>query len=145
VPAQTFSHEAVADAPVEAVWAVLDQPDTWQSIGGVDRVFDPKIDEEGHLLGFSFDTIAAGRKYVGAASPQKRVEGKRMAWNIHNSEVRGVTSVTLNPRASGTVITVDLEVESVGLLSSMLFPIIAGAIDNGLSRAVDEFAASFET
>jgi carbon monoxide dehydrogenase subunit G len=141
VPSQTFIHEASTDAPIEAVWAKLDQPDTWESIGGVDRVFDPNVDDQGRLIGFSFDTVAAGRKYVGKATPNERVEGKLMAWNVHNSEVRGVTTVILDPTATGTVVTVVLEVESVGLLSSMIFPIIAGTIGSGLPRSVEEFAA----
>jgi len=144
VPSQTFTHEASTDAPIEAVWAKLDQPDTWESIGGVDRVFDPKIDDQGRLIGFSFDTVAAGRKYVGKATPNERVEGKRMAWNVHNTEVRGVTTVILNRSATGTAITVVLEVESVGLLSSMIFPIIAGAIGSGLPRSVEDFAAGLQ-
>ena len=144
MPSQTFIHEASTDAPIEAVWAKLDQPDTWESIGGVDRVFDPKIDDQGRLIGFSFDTVAAGRKYVGKATPSERVEGKLMAWNVHNSEVRGVTTVILDPTATGTVVTVVLEVESVGLLSSMIFPIIARAIGSGLPRSVEEFAAGLD-
>jgi carbon monoxide dehydrogenase subunit G len=144
VPSQTFGHEATTGAPVDAVWAALDQPGTWESIGGVDRVFDPRRDGEGRLVGFSFDTVAGGRKYVGTASRQERVEGTRMGWNIQNSEMRGVTRVTLNPTETGTIVTVTLEVESVGLLSSVLFPIIAGAIGRGLPTAVEEWAAAFE-
>lgn len=145
MPSQVFNHETATDAPVDAVWARLDHPETWESIGGVDRVFDPEVDSAGRLLGFSFDSNAAGRKYVGTARPRERVEGKRMAWDVQNSEVKGVASVTLNPRDTGTVITVTLRVESVGLLSSMLFPLIATAIGNGLASSVDSFAASFES
>jgi hypothetical protein len=58
--------------------------------------------------------------------------------------VRGVTTVILDPTATGTVVTVVLEVESVGLLSSMIFPIIAGAIGSGLPRSVEEFAAGLD-
>ena len=145
MPSQVFTHEATTEAPVDAVWDRLDQPDTWEAIGGVDRVFDPKVDNEGRLLGFSFDTHAAGRKYVGTASPHERVEGKRMAWRVQNSEVKGIASVTLNPRGSGSVITVTLRVESVGMLSSVLFPLIASAIGSGLANSVDSFADSFES
>lgn len=143
MPSDTFVHTATATAPLDQVWSSLDEPATWEAIGGVDRVFDPEIDDEGRLLGFSFDTIAAGRKYVGIARPHERVEGKTMSWRIQNSEVRGVTRVELESTNPGTMIEVTLEVESAGLLSGMFFPIIAGAIGNGLPRAVDEFAASF--
>ena len=145
MPSQVFSHEATTVAPIETVWAALDQPDTWESIGGVDRVFDPRRDGEGRLVGFSFDTVAGARKYVGTASPHERVEGKRIAWHVQNSEVRGVTSVSLNPTETSTIVTVTLRVESVGMLSSLLFPIIVGAIGRGLPTAVEEFAAGFDT
>lgn len=143
MPSDTFVHSSAAPVPIDQVWAALDEPSTWEAIGGVDRVFDPEIDAEGRLRGFSFDTIAGGRKYVGTASPHERVEAKVMSWRIQNSEVRGITRVELKPSNPGTVITVTLEVQSAGILSGMFFPIIAGAIGNGLPRAVDAFAASF--
>ncbi len=143
MPTETFIHTATAHAPVEEVWASLDEPGTWEAIGGVDRLFDPIIDDRGRLRGFSFDTAAGGRRYVGKATPQERDEGRLMAWHIQNSEVSGVTAVELAPVDSGTSITVTLHVESVGLLSTVFFPVVASAIGNGLPRAVDGFAARF--
>lgn len=64
-----------------------------------------------------------------------------MAWNIENSEVRGVTRVEIGPHEKGTTVTVTLEVESQGLLSGLFFPVVATAIGNGLPTAVDGFAA----
>jgi carbon monoxide dehydrogenase subunit G len=144
VPSQTFTHEARTSAPLEEVWSALDRPETWEAIGGVDRVFDPLLDEHGRLSGFSFDTVAAGKKYIGTATPHDRVEGRRMAWRIENTEVRGVTTVELHPDDGGTWITVAVQVQSAGLLSSMFFPVIAGAIGDGMPRAIDDFAAGLE-
>ena len=127
------------------VWSALDRPQTWEAIGGVDRVFDPEIDAEGRLQGFSFETVAGGKRYVGVATPHRRVAGEMMAWQIANSEVRGVTSVALSGDEHQTVITVTLEVRSAGFLSSMFFPVIAKAIGSGLPRSVDEFAAALAT
>ena len=141
VPSQTFSHTTVADVAIERVWASLDRPETWEAIGGVERVFDPTIDEEGRLRGFSFDTVAAGRRYVGVATPHRREEGRLMSWHIQNSEIRGTTTVEIEAEESGTNVSVTLEVESRGILSGMFFPVIATAIGNGLPTAVDEFAA----
>jgi len=145
VPSETFTHSATAAAPIERVWASLDEPGTWEAIGGVHRVFDPVIDDQGRLRGFSFDTVAAGRRYVGTARPDRRDEGRLMAWRIQNSEVRGVTMVELEEVEGGTSISVTLEVESVGLLSSMFFPVVAGAIGSGLPQAVNGFAAGYAT
>lgn len=141
MPSQTFTHQATTSVPIHQVWAALDRPETWEAIGGVDRVFDAIVDPEGRLQGFSFETVAAGKAYVGTATPHERVEGERMAWDVRNSEVRGVTTVGLSNADPGTSITVTLEVHSAGLLSSMFFPVIAGAIGNGLPRSVEEFAA----
>lgn len=121
----------------------MDRPETWEGIGGVDRVFDADLDPEGRLRGFSFDTVAAGRKYVGAARTRERVEGQRIAWDISNSEVKGSIVVDLEPAGLGTAVAVTLQVESVGLMSSMFFPVIAAAIGNGLPSSVDDFAAGF--
>ncbi|MGH3649372.1 MAG: SRPBCC family protein [Acidimicrobiia bacterium] len=145
MPSQTFVHTASATVAIDEVWAALDEPGTWESIGRVNRVFDPVVDERGRLRGFSFETVAAGRNYVGTATPGAREEGRRMTWNVDSSEVRGTTTVELEPVAGGTKIQVTLQVESAGLLSSMIFPVIAGAIGSGLGDAVDEFAAGFET
>lgn len=141
MPSQTFTHEATTNAPIDEVWAALDRPQTWEAFGGVDRVYDPVVDAEGRLQGFSFNTRAGGSTYNGTATPHERIEGRKMAWHVENSEVRGITSVELEPDDAGTRIAVRLEVQSAGLLSSMFFPVIVGAIGNGLPQAVDEFAA----
>lgn len=141
VPSQTFTHRATTRAPIEDVWTALDRPGTWEAVGGVDRVFDPDLDEQGRLRGFSFETVAGGRRYVGTATPQERVEGERMSWRITNSEVRGLTVVDLAPTDEGTAINVTLEVESAGLLSSLFFGLIATAIGSGLPESVNAFAA----
>lgn len=144
VPSQTFTHRAQTAASVDEVWAALDRPETWEAIGGVDRVFDPTIDSGGRLQGFAFETSAGGKRYVGQATPQSRIDGETMAWAISNSEVRGTTRVDLVDQGGSTRIEVTLEVESAGFLSSMFFPVIAKAIGNGLPRSVDEFAAGLE-
>ena len=146
MPSQTFTHRALTTASVEEVWEKLDQPATWEAIGGVDRVFDADLDGEQRLRGFSFDTVAAGRKYVGQARPHRRIEGEVMAWDIQNPEIRGVINVTLRPAGSdGTEIQVTMAVHSVGFLSSMLFPVIATAIGSGFPDTVDEFAHKLGT
>lgn len=143
VPKDSFSHSAVAPAPVDEVWDALDQPETWEAIGGVNRVTEPVIDANGRLRGFSFEVLAAGKMYLGKAVPLNREYRELIAWDVETSEVRGRTTVELNQVESGTRITVTLEIESRGLLSTMFFPVIAGAIGNDLPRSVEEFAAGF--
>lgn len=143
MPQETFTHTAIASAPAPEVFATLDEPSTWEEIGGVDRVTDPVIDSNGRLQGFSFEVRTAGKKYVGFATPHERTDGELMSWRVDTTEVRGTTSVALEPVDGGTEITVTLVVESKGLLSAMFFPVIASSIGTGLPRSVDEFAWRF--
>lgn len=140
VPTETFTHSATTSASVAEVWHALEQPETWEAIGGVDRVLDPVVDEEGKLQGFSFETVAAGSRYMGRATPHSREEGRVMAWKVETSEVQGVIRVESTATESGAEIEVTLTLESVGMLSSMFFPVVAGAIGNGLPKAVEVFA-----
>lgn len=141
VPTRTFSHSVMVDAPRETVWAELEKPETWEAIGGVDRVHDAVIDEKGRLEGFSFEAKAAGKTFPGLAIPQAREEGRVMAWAIDTSEVDGVIGVELTDEEERTRLTVTVEVESRSTLSAVFLPAIASAIGNGLPAAVEAFAA----
>lgn len=141
---QTFSHSAVTSASPAEVWRALDLPETWEGIGGVNRVFDPEIDGEGRLRGFRFETLAAGSRYRGEATPRARQERRLMSWNIESPEVRGVITVESAQAEDGTEISVELTVESLGVLSTVFFPVVAGAIGNGLPGAVEDFARNLE-
>lgn len=124
------------------MWRALDEPATWEGIGGVDRVYDPVIDDQGHLRGFSFDTLVGGRPYRGRATPRDRVEGITISWNIDSGEIRGVTSVDLEEENGDTTVTVTVAFEVSGMLSTLFFPVISAAIGNGLPEAVERFAES---
>ena len=141
MPRETFTYTSIASAPISEVWAALDKPETWEAIGGVDRVLDPVI-EDGQLKGFSFETITRGKTYLGQARPDRRDEGRLMSWSIANSEIEGKMAVALATTEERTRVTVTLDVESRGLVSTMLFPVIAGALGRGLPKAVDDFAKS---
>ena len=144
MPRQSFTHAATSAADPESVWQALNLPTTWEAIAGVDRVREPVVAVDGSLRGFTFDTIVAGKSYVGTARPRERVEGRTMSWDIANQEVRGVTRVDLESSGSGTLITVTVDVESAGLMSRMFFPVIAATIGKGLPASVEEFAAALE-
>jgi hypothetical protein len=141
VPTQTFTHEALTPASAGEVWAALQLPTTWEAIPGVDRVVNPVVDEAGALRGFEFQSVAGGRPYVGKASPSGRIEEQLMSWDISTSELKGALSVEIGAAESGTSVAVTLAIQSVGMLSSMFFPIIASALGSGFPRAVEEFAS----
>ncbi|MEX0864491.1 MAG: SRPBCC family protein [Acidimicrobiia bacterium] len=143
MPKETFSHSAISKATRDQAWAALDRPTTWEGIAGVDRVVDPIIDEHGRLRGFSFETMIGGRPYRGTATPLQRVEGSTMSWSIDSSEVLGVTGVDLHDVEEGTVVTVTIEVETAGVLSALLFPVIVASLRTSLPEVVETFVAGF--
>ena len=142
MPGQSFKYAAVSPATVTEVWARFDEPTTWEAIPGVDRVIEPRVDPSGRLQGFSFESDVGGRRYVGEATPAGREEGRRIAWDIDSSEIKGKVTVGLAPEETkGTRVEVQLEVEGAGMLGSLFFPVIAGAIGKGFPATVEEFVA----
>ena len=70
MPSRTFQHSSVATARVARVWEAMNDPKSWESISGVDRVIESVIDPQGHLQGFTFESVAAGKRYLGRARRQ---------------------------------------------------------------------------
>jgi hypothetical protein len=139
VPSHTFPHSATTGAGIDTVWKALDEPLTWESVPGVDRVVDPVVDHAGRLRGFGFESIVAGKTYRGEATPAGREEEKLMAWDIRTSELKGRVMVALSAIGDGTRVYVSLHVEGTGMLGSLFFPVISSAIGGGFHATVDEF------
>jgi len=140
VPSRSFQHSAIAHAPIAKVWEALNDPKSWESVPGVDRILESVIDQEGQLQSFSFESLAAGKRYLGRALPAGREFEKMMAWDIETSEIRGRIIVSLGGTDDGTRVDVMLRLESVGVLSSVFFPVIASAIGDGFPKTVQDFA-----
>ena len=61
-------------------------------------------------------------------------------------EVVGALEARLEANGDGTtVVTVTLEVQSRGTLSTMFFPVVSEAIAKGLPAQVERFASSLST
>jgi carbon monoxide dehydrogenase subunit G len=144
VPGQTFTASASTTATVEEVWNRLQAPETWESISGVDSVFEPRHNESGQLVGFKFTSTAAGRRYEGTATPGRREHEASLTWDIATSEIKGWVRVDLHPDDAGTRIQVTMHVEAVSMMASFGFPFIAAAIANGFQETADHFAQSME-
>ncbi len=143
MPAQTFSGFATTDASIEAVWSAMDRPETWEGISGVDEVFDDVRTAGGRLGGFKFHSTAMGKQYVGVAKAGPRSERESLTWDISTSEIQGRIIVDVKPANPGTAIEVTMRVESVSMMASFGFPVIAAVIGNGFQETVDDFATSF--
>ena len=144
MPAENFQHTATTIANREQVWAALQQPETWEGVPGVDHVHDPVIDHNGALRGFSFESVVAGKKFLGRAIPAGRDEGRVMSWNVETPDLAGTITVQLDDATLGTNVAVSLYVESRGVLSSVFFPLISSTIGTGFPQTVESFAGGLD-
>ncbi|MDJ0498885.1 MAG: SRPBCC family protein [Acidimicrobiia bacterium] len=143
MPRATFSHQAVAAAPAEAVWERLQLAETWANIGPVEDVIESVSREDGQLESFVWTTTVAMKHYTGTAAVSDAVYGQRMTLDLDAREVAGTLEAHLAPNGNGTtIVTVTLEVVSRGTLSTLFFPVVSEAVARGLPDQVDRFAQS---
>ena len=141
MPRATFTHQAVANAPVEAVWSSLQDADTWANIGPVEDVSDPELDETGHLESFRWSTTVAMKRYLGSAEVTEMEPGERMTLELDAREVTGSLQAQLEPNGNDTtIVTITLEVVSRGTLSTLFFPVVSETVAKGLPAQVEQFA-----
>jgi len=141
MPAATFHHEITVDAPQEHVWDGLQDPAVWNSIGPVQNLWDPVI-EDGVLTGFQWSTDIGGVVYKGTGKSVIQERPDRYRLILDTSEMAGTITVDLSPaNPGGTIVDVTLELRSKGLLSAMFFPVVSRAIGGGLPDQVEDMAA----
>ncbi len=145
MPKSRFTHRAVAAAPAHTVWQRLQEPATWAALGPVKDVWDPRHDDTGALRSYRWKTVVGPRTYLGSATVVHSEPDRLMELRLDGSEVAGnlTAELTADTDASTTV-TVTLAIESVGVLSTLFFPIVSEAVGRGLPAQVDTFVLSLD-
>ena len=141
MPSATFRHTIAIDAPPDEVWDRLQEPDIWRSVGPVQNLWDPVI-EDGVLAGFQWSTDIGGVVYkgTGTATIQDRPDQYQLV--LDTSEMAGTITVDLSQgNPDGTIVDITLELRSKGLLSAMFFPVVSRAIGGGLPGQVEDMSA----
>ncbi len=141
MPSATFRHVIAIDAPPDDVWDRLQNPEVWGSIGPVQNLWDPVIEDK-VLAGFQWSTDIGGVVYkgTGTATIQDRPDQYQLV--LDTSEMAGTITVDLSKGNRGeTIVDVTLELRSKGLLSSMFFPVVSRAIGGGLPAQVEDMAS----
>jgi carbon monoxide dehydrogenase subunit G len=145
MPKTRFTHHAVAAAPAHIVWQRLQDAATWAAIGPVEEVWDPRHDDDGTLRSYRWKTVVGPRAYLGSATVVASEPDRRMALHLDGSEITGDLVAELTPDGdTGTTMTVTLAIESVGVLSTLFFPVVADAVGRGLPAQVDAFVRSLD-
>jgi carbon monoxide dehydrogenase subunit G len=140
-----FTHSVKVHAAPDHAWDVLQDPETWGLIAGVKRVYDARHFPNGTLRDYHFTVMAAGRAYEGTARTQEADEPSLMAVTIDTSEVMGTITVELGPgNPGGTDLTASLKMQPRGLLSALVFPIIARAVGSGFAEQIEGIATRME-
>jgi carbon monoxide dehydrogenase subunit G len=139
VPRQTFMHRVLAPAEPARVWRGLQRPESWSRIGGVSNVEQPTFDEVGDITGYRFTVELGGNSHFGVARRSGGAPGSRVSMTIDTDLLGGEIDVELEPADGQTAVMVAMTVESKGLMTAMLFPVITGAIASGFNEAVTRF------
>ncbi|HKZ20687.1 MAG TPA: hypothetical protein VJQ57_11305 [Acidimicrobiia bacterium] len=139
---EQFFHRARASDDVEGVWKQLQLPSTWAEIGGVERLSEERLDQNGELLGYRFVIIVGGSEYLGIATRSAVIREKRMVMQIDSTQVRGEISVDLEPDGDATWVALSLSISSKGFFSSALFPLIVKGVAGGFDDAAARFVNS---
>lgn len=136
MPSATFSEAVTIDADPASVWDQLQQPGTWESLGPVQKVWDPVIDS-GVLTAFKWSTNIGGKVYEGTGEMLDHERPNAYRIVLDTSEMAGTIAVDLSlANPGGTEAVVEIELRSKGLLSSMFFPAIRNAIGSGFPDQV---------
>jgi hypothetical protein len=127
---------------VDRVWERLQHAATWAGIGPIDSVWDATVDR-GRLASFRWAAIAAGRSWEGGARTIRAVPGELMELALSSPEIQG--SITCALAATGQTsctATITLEAEASGLLASLFWGTVDGAIRSNFAGHVEAFAKS---
>ena len=142
MPSATFTETITIDADPDTVWERLQAPQIWAAVGPVQEVWDPEISNEGVLEKFQWSTNIGGKVYkgVGTATAHDRPVHYRLL--LDTSEMSGEINVELSEgNPGGTHAVVAIEIRSKGIMSSMFFPAIKGAIGSGFPEQVADMGA----
>jgi carbon monoxide dehydrogenase subunit G len=134
-------HRVVVAAPPDQIWKSLQRPESWSRIGGVNKVTDPTFDSNGEITGYRFTVEVGGSQHLGTATRSDATPSRRLAMTIDTDQLGGHIDVELEPTTDQTAVTVAMTVQSKGMMTAMLFPVITGAIASGFNESVEQFAA----
>lgn len=144
MPSSTFSHTAHASAAALTIWRALQDAETWVGFGLMDTITGSVVDAE-RLVSFEWTATAAGSRHRGTATVGESIPGEHMVLQLASSEIAGTITVTLVPDGDTTAMTVTLAARSRGLLAGMFWGVVSDALERGLPRQVDQFAATFSS
>lgn len=145
MPSATFSESVTIDANPAEVWDRLQDPDIWATLGPVQKVWDPVV-ENGVLQGFDWSTNIGGRVYDGTGKATEHQRPDLYEIVLDTSEMAGTITAELSAgNPGGTEAVVAIEIRSKGLLSSMFFPAIKNAIGSGFPDQVANMGATISS
>jgi hypothetical protein len=129
----------MVDVDPGAIWEALQQAQTWAGIGPIEEVWDAEHAADGSLSFYRWSADAAGRRWEGTATTTEAARPEYMTMALETAEMRGTITVGVEDEGPSAV-TVTLEAATTGLMASLFWGVISGAIERGLPRQVESFA-----
>ncbi len=140
-----FTHTVVVASTLERAWAVLQEPETWGEIAGVQEVYDATHHPDGTLHGYRFVAEAGRRLYEGRAETVEADAPSLMVVVVDTPEVEGtITTELRDSNPHGIEMTVSLKLRARGILASVFFPVVVRAVGSGFAGQVEAIALRME-
>lgn len=140
-----FTHTVHLNALPERAWAILQEPETWGAIAGVQRIYDATYHPDGTLRSYRFLAVAGMKPYEGSARTIEADKPSLMVVTVDTAEIEGTITTELQPsNPHGTDMTVSLRIRARGILSTMFLPIVSKAIGSGFPRQIDDIGRRIE-
>lgn len=141
MPETAFRHQAIVPAPPAAVWARLQDPDTWATVAAVDATSAHRHEGD-RLEGFRFTTSIGRARYEGEARVTQARKEEAMTLSIRSTELTGDIRISLRRDDPGTELDVEMWMRPAGILGTMVFPMVTSAVSNGFEESVERLAAA---
>ncbi len=131
----------VIDRSIEEIWPLLQRLDTWEDIGGMHDLRDPKVDDAGNLTGFAFSIETPigdirDRADVTTDPPDDGRGSPASLTAVADSKgIRVTVSLSLTPTDDATT-TAEFSIEgrSTSFLTKPLVGTLRDTLESGIDR-----------
>jgi len=123
------------DAPQDAVWSVLQQPEVWQALTGVDEVTGVEMNGD-QLAAIQWRSKIGPRNVTGETRIEASSPPDLMTMVVDGGDVIALTTATLTDLGGSTGIEVVGNLEAKGFMAHLILPVVSESIRHSMPAAL---------
>ncbi|MEZ5175692.1 MAG: SRPBCC family protein [Acidimicrobiia bacterium] len=138
MPSMSIAHTVPLNAPIDVAWGKLQEEATWAGVGPISYVSNSVHTGDGILASFEWGAEVGGKTYRGSARAARAEPPNLIVFDMVTSEIEGKVTTELHPTGDTCEATVTMGLATKGILSTMFFPAIKGALTTGFPEQVED-------